>query len=97
MPWTKYAAGAGAIACLLTSTAAFATDATRSASAVPAPTAQHATVAPTNGVRTSTKLKKKSNAIGGSGAIIAGALATAIVIGGIVVATDDDNEPDSPG
>ena len=90
----KYAAGLGAIACLLTSTAAFAADATRSSNALP--TAQTA-VAPTNGVRTATKLKKKSNAISQGAAIGVGILAAAAVVGGVIVAVDSDDEPDSAG
>ena len=92
----KYAAGLGAIACLLTSTAAFAADATRSSSALPVAGVQ-ATQAPTNGLRTATKLKKKSNAISQGAAIGVGVLAAGAVVAGIIVATDDDDEPDSPG
>jgi hypothetical protein len=97
MTWRKYAAGAGAIAGLLASTAAFAADATRSGGALPAVSAQKAMAAPTNGLRTSSKLKKKSHALGGPGAIVGGVLATAIVVGGVIIATDDDDEPDSAG
>jgi len=94
MTRTKYAAGLGAIACLLTSTAAFAADATRSSSALPVVGAQKA---PTTSVRTSTKLKKKSNAISQGAAIGVGVLAAGAVVAGIVVATDSDDEPDSAG
>lgn len=90
----KYAAGLGAIACLLTSTAAFAADATRSSSALP--TAQ-TLKAPANGVRTATKLKKKSNAISQGAAIGVGILAVGAVVAGVIVATDSDDEPDSAG
>ncbi len=96
MTW-KYAAGAGAIACLLTSTAAFAADATRSSAALPAASAQKVMTAPTDGLRTSSKLKKKSHALGGPGAIVGGVLAAAIVAGGVLIAIDDDDEPDSAG
>jgi hypothetical protein len=93
----KYAAGLGAIACLLTSTAAFAADATRASTALPVP-AMKAAQAPINGVRTATKLKKKkSNAISQGAAIGVGVLAAAAVVGGIIVATDGDDEPDSAG
>ncbi|RIA47089.1 hypothetical protein DFR49_1655 [Hephaestia caeni] len=90
----KYAAGFAAIACLLTSTAAFAADATRSSTALP--TAQ-SSVAPVQGVRTATPLKKKSNALSNGAAIGVGLLATAAVVGGIIVATDDDDKADSAG
>src|SRR3546814_9500503 len=70
----KYAAGFAAIACLLTSTAAFAADATRSSTAFP--TAQ-SSLAPVQGVRTATSLKKKSNALSNGAAIGVGLLATA--------------------
>lgn len=97
MIWTKYAGGVGVIACLLAPTAAFAADATRSADALPAPTYQQIATAPTSGVRTSTKLERKSNALGGPGAIVAGTLAAGIVIGGIILAVSGDDEPDSAG
>lgn len=97
MIWRKYAAGAGAIACLLTSTAAFAADAARSSHALPAASAQKAGAAPTDGLRTSSKLNKKSHALGGPGAMVGGILAAAIVAGGIIIAVDDDDEPDSAG
>ncbi|HVI98831.1 MAG TPA: hypothetical protein VM657_07170 [Sphingomonas sp.] len=90
----KYAAGLGAIACMLASTAAFAADATRSSTALP--TAQ-TTMAPVTALRTATPLKKKSNAISKGAAIGVGLLATAAVVGGIIVATDDDDEADSAG
>src|SRR3546814_5098680 len=90
----KYAAGFAAIACLLTSTAAFAADATRSSTALP--TAQ-SSLAPVQGVRTATSLKKKSNALSNGAAIGVGLLATAAVVGGIIVATDDDDKADSAG
>lgn len=90
-----YAAGVGAIACLLTSTAAFAADATRSSAALPAPAAQ-STLAPTNGVRTATKLEKKSKAIGRSEMIGLG-IVGAVVVGGIIVVATQDDEPDSAG
>jgi hypothetical protein len=96
----KYAAGLGAIACLLTSTAAFAADATRSSTALPAPSALKTLHAPTQGLRTATPLKKKSNAIAQGAAIGIGLLATAAVVAGVVVATDTDDEADisdSPG
>ncbi len=90
----KYAAGLGAIACLLTSTAAFAADATRSASALPAPAAQ-VQAAPTSSVRTATKLEKKSKLTGNEW-IGVGLIGAVVVGGGILVATQDD-EPDSAG
>ena len=93
----KYAAGLGLIACLMTSTAAFAADATRSSHALP--TAQNAALAPVTGVRTATPLKKKSNALTSGAASGVGLLATAAVVGGIIIATDDGNNdlPDSVG
>ncbi len=92
-----YAAGLGAIACLLTSTAAFAADATRSSSALPVPIAQTAP-APVNGLRTATKLKKKSNALGQDGVIALSIIGIAAVGTGVYVALDDDDDgPDSPG
>jgi hypothetical protein len=96
MTLKKYAAGFGAIACLLASTGAFAADATRSADTLPAPAAQQP-LAPTNGIRTSTELRKKSKALGGPGAIVGGVLAAGIVVAGVIVATDDDDGADSPG
>ena len=92
-----YAAGLGAIACLLTSTAAFAADGTRSASALPMPTAQ-AALAPTSGVRSATKLKKKSNAMS-QDSVIALSIVGVVAVGtGVYVALDDDDDgPDSPG
>jgi len=93
----KYAAGIGAIACLLTSTAAFAADATRSSSALPAPSAQRALQAPTNGVRSATTLKKKSNALGEDGVIAVGILGAVAIGTAIYVAVEGDDEPDSAG
>jgi hypothetical protein len=92
----KYAAGLGVVACLLTSTTAFAADATRSNSAVLAPAAQ---IAPTQGIRSATPLekKKKSNALSRNAAIVAGIVGAVAVGTAIVVATDDDDEPDSAG
>ena len=90
----KYAAGIGAIACLLTSTAAFAADATRSSHALP--TAQAALPAPTNGVRTSTTLEKKSNALNRDG-VIAASILGAVAIGAAIVVVADEDEPDSAG
>jgi hypothetical protein len=96
---TQYAAGLGAIACLLSSTTAFAADATRSSSALPvaapAAAAQHA---PTQGIRAATPLEKKSKAIGRNTAIVLGILGGVAVGTTIyVIADDDDDEPDSPG
>ena len=93
----KYAAGLGAIAFLLTSTAAFAADATRASNALPAPVAQKTVHAPTQGVRTATPLKKKSNAIATGAAIGIGVLATAAVIAGVAAGTSGSSEPDSQG
>ncbi|HVI98560.1 MAG TPA: hypothetical protein VM657_05780 [Sphingomonas sp.] len=77
---------------MLGSTAAFAADATRSADALP--TAQ---VAPTQGVRTATPLKKKSNLT--RNAAIVGGIAAGAAIGTAIylIADDDDNGPDSAG
>src|SRR3546814_20010938 len=55
----KYAAGLGAIASLLCSTAAVAADATRSSGALPVATGQPA---PLQGIRAATPLKKQRSA-----------------------------------
>src|SRR3546814_17382182 len=90
----KYAAGFAAIACLLTSTAAFAADATRSSTALP--TAQ-SSLAPVQGVRTATSLKKKSNALSNGPAIGVGLPSTADVVGGLLLATGDRPTADNHG
>ncbi|MCM8730742.1 hypothetical protein ACFO8O_07140 [Hephaestia sp. GCM10023244] len=94
MTRTKYAAGLAAIACMLSSTAVFAADATRSSAALPA---AQASTAPVQGVRTATPLKKKSNALSQGAAIGVGLLGAAAVVAGIVVATDNDDKADSAG
>src|SRR3546814_2445878 len=65
----KYAAGLGAIASLLCSTAAVAADATRSSGALPVATGQPA---PIQGIRAATPLKKQSNAISQNAGIVLG-------------------------
>ena len=96
MTLTKYAAGLGAITCLLASTAAFAADATRAGNALPGPVAQPAAHAPTQGLRSSTALKKKSNALNRDAMIGVGILG-AVAVGAAIVVVADDDEPDSPG
>ncbi len=96
MTLTKYAAGLGAITCLLASTAAFAADATRSGSALLNPVAQPGTHAPTQGLRSSTTLKKKSNALNRDAMIAVGILG-AVAVGAAIVVVADDDDADSPG
>src|SRR3546814_15196722 len=91
----KYAAGLGAIASLLCSTAAVAADATRSSGALPVATGQPA---PIQGIRAATPLKKQSNAISQNAGIVLGIAAGAAIGTAISVASgdDDDEHPTSP-
>ncbi|WP_133494963.1 hypothetical protein [Stakelama pacifica] len=73
----------GAVAGMLASSAAMAA----------APSAQASVTKASSNVRASTKLNKKSD-IAGS-AIIPLVIAAGIVAGGVIVATDDDDTPDS--